>query len=207
MPHEKQIDKEGWIARLQALDAVPGENHPGTNPLWERLHAKLGKKKKQNGAIWYWSAAASVIIVLRVFFVSDIKEDHAITVQNTGKKQQPAIEKVNDQSAFPAANNTSAAVIPPVKTEKNKHKRILSPAPVKIEKEVNAPLLPSMVIIPKPDSVQINIVATTVQPPKKKMRVVHINRLENYIEQKETKDYFTTNAKDGLIKIKLSPSN
>lgn len=198
MSMEKQNNKR-WVTRLESLEAPLSDR----NVLWERLHSRTTKKKNNIPAYWYAAAATIVALFCGLLYQSATNNNKQTPV--IVKQVKPATLSQQQPMKNDAAPDTSQRAV--VKTIVPKHKKTVKYTPVKQEPAFAAMSSPAELITPVHDTIETTTAATALQPPRKKLRVVHINRLDNYIEQKTTKDYFTSNTRDGIIKIKLSPSN
>ncbi len=88
MSNENHNNFAGWKIKLEELNHLPGQSSMDSNAGWEKLHARIGRKKHNKKIIWYWTAAACSLIAIlipvlyhnnRTFQISarNIKETHA----------------------------------------------------------------------------------------------------------------------------------
>ncbi len=64
MPEEKHADGAGLKNKLEELSALPGESPMDKNLAWDKLYLHLRKRQNRNITIWYWAAAACLVISL-----------------------------------------------------------------------------------------------------------------------------------------------
>jgi hypothetical protein len=181
MQHENQNKKKEWILRLESVEQPLND----AGIAWDRLHARLGKKKKNKAVAWYWAAAAIVIIIAGTLLMPAAKTKEPVVVKDAQTKPPPVVIY-------------QALVADPLATKQkninNRKEKIKAPV-VKMQEQLITAAPPSETISPATDTVAAIAAAPTPVTAKKKLRVVHINQLDNYIEQKATRDYFTTTPK------------
>lgn len=182
--HNKTVN---WRSKLDELQSL-GETTPDKNVLWEKLHKRLGGKKRNTKTAWYWIAAACLLLALMIPFLISNKENKGIK-ENVVQKQS----QNQNKSAEQLAKKYSVKIVNPPLIEKNKvtafenKKRIIIPAispNVKNSIRVTDPVSKADSIaqtanIVPPDN---NVVTATITPAKKTLRVVHVNELGDPIE-------------------------
>src|ERR1019366_8570477 len=62
MLNEKQNNLHHWINKLDEPGYLPAEEMVDKNEAWKKLHQRLSGKPRKNKMIWYWAAAACLII-------------------------------------------------------------------------------------------------------------------------------------------------
>src|SRR5258705_1506391 len=87
MSNENYNNTGDWRSRLEALDNLPGEPLIDKNASWEKLHDRLREKKGNKKIIWYWSAAACLLLVLMIPLINSNKKDHEPVKTGTAQKQ------------------------------------------------------------------------------------------------------------------------
>lgn len=87
MLNENYNNTGDWRSKLEALDNLPGETIINKNASWEKLHDRLREKRSSKKIIWYWSAAACLLLVLMVPLINLIKKDHEPVKTETAQKQ------------------------------------------------------------------------------------------------------------------------
>ncbi len=63
MSKERHSDPSGWKERIQEPGAVPGWCISDKEAIWDRLHARLGNPARRIRAVWYWVAAALLLLI------------------------------------------------------------------------------------------------------------------------------------------------
>jgi hypothetical protein len=237
MLDERPNESFHWKNKLDELDHLPSEPVVDKTASWERLHARLSQKQKKNKILWYWTAAACVLMAVGISWFFNERTGKQVTDKNLN----PAQRSVGNKSI---AKNEDAQVdtqrVNIVKRESEKapilftnKKNEVSKASTVVEKNGVPNLLPvkdslqEVVIntVKSADTIHSNLI--TVTTSRKKLRVIHINDLEKSPEQEiqygrtalpsaQTKNFrnedisafsLSKNASDNIVKIKLSPSN
>ena len=184
MPNENLNNTPIWKLKLDSLDSLPGEDMPDKNALWEKLHGQLGGKRRRKQSAWYWVAASLVAFGLIISLFYSNSNDQQLINSATNKNQElvkTPSNKVEKKDLPPAINSVV------VKNEK-KSPSISRQAGINIvdgdkEKKIRLTYAASSkALIPEMQSNFITPIDTlsslaTIQPEKKKLRVVHINEL------------------------------
>jgi hypothetical protein len=188
--------QNNWINSLENTDHFPGETLLNKNEAWEKLYKRLHNKPQQKIARWYWMAAACLLIIAAIFLLMNKQEQQPGIAANPSHINKPAtgiakktilanenngklvtISKGDKKTVAPALpkNNSTLVKIETV------HNRILD--------SVNNALLTKTIITPTIhfDSA---IATITKTPPKKKLRVVHVNEIDQPAEE-STANQFT----------------
>ncbi len=205
-------NNRNWKDKLEDVEHLSTVTLQDKNAAWEKLHSRLHQKPHRNRAVWYWTAAACLLIAIIVPLITANKKQAEIVTNNTvpvspGKataQQQLPVNK-NVPTVVPADNNNKTVTI---QTDQPiNHKKINSGigtvksvmAPVVFIEQKDIPAVQNIAILP----VQIPVTETTtavVLPAKKKLKVVHINELgDPVLEPRNTMhpdDY-------GVIQFKL----
>ncbi len=181
-----------WKGKLESLESLPGEtfNKEGA---WNRLHERMQEKNSNKKVIWYWAAAACLVIALFTSWFLSKKNEPALVKNNSVKEKiQPVISQdiltnmkdsivsisptpVNRKIDANSMENTSK-IIAPVSHKTPTVENILIR---KDKEEFITPKIKNNSTVPI-DS-QMNNIA--VIPEKKKLRVVHINELGDPMEE------------------------
>ena len=53
-----------WKNKLDDVDGLSGEILPDKNAAWEKLHQRLQPKHSRINALWYWAAAACILLTI-----------------------------------------------------------------------------------------------------------------------------------------------
>jgi hypothetical protein len=188
MHNEKQNDTN-WINKLDEPACLPAQEMIDKNAAWERLYERLRKKRWKNKMIWYW-AAACLFIAFSLPIIIVRKNTNSI-VKEVSQKNKKEPQPIANSSSMPERAGTEGQnVLMIEKKEGNPviRKRTISNlhAPnaqvKKISRDANsenAKATRQELIINTVTSVDIPSPMITVLAVKKKMRVVHINELEN----------------------------
>jgi hypothetical protein len=191
MHNERQNNPFNWVTKLDEPGCLPPEEMIDKNAAWKKLHGRLSDKPKKNKMIWYWAAAACLLIAFSLPMILAKKNAKAVVkeVSQKNKKEPQAIAHAYvtpEKSGIRAENN-----LPVEKKETNpfirKHIHNNLPAYHALAKQIppetnleNAKANASQLTIGTAASADtvLSTIAVVV-PVKKKMRVVHINELEN----------------------------
>lgn len=171
----------GWKSRVEDANAFDGEEIINGHAAWDALYNRLhqpGRKK----AVWYWMAAASIVVVVTsVFVMHSAKQRQEPIITKTSIKQKAAIDEI-----IPAQPGKIFATLPgkgiaaPVATAKRyaegkvfkqKNKALNATASNPVE-EVKVEMAGAPVHPEERDGEQLVAI-----PPKPKLKVVHINEL------------------------------
>lgn len=226
MPDEK-ADKFHWKSKLEQLADLPGEAPFDQAAAWQKLYGRLQKKPLSRKTNRYWIAAACLLFVMVLSWLIWLQPG-ATLVKNTKpgytSPQSPPVLPSRDAVAVAVQQAVKKKSVSPLLTKKVRShlvnvaatSRPVLPAP-DIIKEVLPPI-----VIHQPVVDTIRLIAAA---PKKKLKVVHVNELNNTAEdghlasnttsslkerlRADERSGFSTsrNASDNIIKIKLSSSN
>ncbi|MDQ6762855.1 MAG: hypothetical protein M3015_09550 [Bacteroidota bacterium] len=192
MQNENPNSDFHWKSKLESLENLPGETF-NKDAAWDKLHGREHKKRTNGKAVWYWAAAACLLIALFIpWFISKKNE-------NTLVKNSPLTQESNSAVTvlLPSNNKDSGSVLSSVAIENKRppgnaeiNGKIIFPARRKIVTVQNTaikkereefreiPIINSSVT---PLDTQVSIVA--IVPEKRKLRVVHINELGDPVEE------------------------
>lgn len=192
MSNENSNNDFHWKGKLEGLESLPGEtfNKEGA---WNRLHERMQEKNSKKKAIWYWAAAACLVIALLTSWFLSMKDEPALVKNNSAKeKGQPAISQdviTNMKDSIVSISPTSVKRKIDANSIENTNK-IFAPVSHKTPVVENIAIKKNKeeFITPEinnnssaPVDAQMNIIA--VIPAKKKLRVVHINELGDPMEE------------------------
>jgi len=191
MSNENHNNTPGWKSKLEELASLPGEAMPDKNRSWEKLQARLERRKHPKKPMWYWLAAASVLFFLMIAFfkfnkrseqLPDIafKQLHSETILDTSGQSASAKIKNHDKDSFTAKKPAVAPKqLPAVfhKPNETAHKNITVKKDklrvydtVSTENHIAA-------INNSLQAVDTSSNVTSTIPAKKRLPVVHINEL------------------------------
>lgn len=193
MSNENHNNTGDWRSRLDALDNLPAETVIDKNASWEKLHERLRGKKSSRKILWYWPAAACLLLVLMIPLINSIKTYHGLAKIGTVQRQ-PAI--ISSPNAL-INKKDPVGIIVTAPFEKNQAmtvedkslKKYQEVIPVAILKKIrlnhavsNPDFMKETIILaPQPMEPSLNIAAAP--PANKKLKVVHINELGDPVEE------------------------
>lgn len=191
MTNEKPNNNINWKNKLEELESSAGEVF-NKETSWEKLYPRLHSNPDNKKIIWYWIAAACLLIaILSPWFLSNKKENDFVK-NNSVKK----IIQSSSSHLIQGANKDSSARISSPLVEKklavhfvenNKiitsvEQKSLRPENVAVKKDkeefIKTEIINNAIT---PVDTQINIIAIVHE--KKKLRVVHINELGDPVEE------------------------
>jgi hypothetical protein len=179
MSSEKQSKMPDWKERLLQWEQAGGLVEPKEDLLWDKLQTRLQPKRTKR-KVYFFRAAAIVLFLLAIGFLF------------LQKKQLPTSKPVISKSPVqqpiqnPVVKKETPTPVPPQSTTtqvqaRNSHKALLPNSYkepiVEPEEEKIVLVEPVPEMIEKQESLPAPIVATA--PPKKKIRVVHLNELDS----------------------------
>ena len=192
MRNEKQNDT-AWISKLDEPDCLPAEEMIDKNAAWKKLHERLRRKPLKDKMIWYRAAACLFIAFSFSIFIAH-KNPHPL-VKNILTPQKKATLAVDSSSLIAEkGNGETAAYLSLAKKEKyhvtgkhlnnsphdenNSTSQVLPDAVVE-----NATAIKQKSTIDRVAAIDTTaLITAAITPTKKKMRIVHINELENVPE-------------------------
>lgn len=229
MLHEKPNEPGNWREELDGLTQLPGEALDKA-VAWENLQQRFTATPKQKKKTWYWIAAAACFILLAT--MQWIKENNIEKelVQNTKQpyKNIPVqtIKRTTVSDTFLSKKINRLTLIKKhhqcIPSNKALLHELVADKNADISKATNIENTVAVI----PDSSAQPVV--TINPPKKQLRVVHINEVSQPIEEKErfahapkkqSESGFTEanrmsvspfnsySSSDHSLKINLSPNN
>ncbi|MBS1668644.1 MAG: hypothetical protein JST58_14800 [Bacteroidetes bacterium] len=191
MYNKKQNNAHPWKSKLTDPLHFPKANLVDKNAAWLKLQERLGEGHRNNKAFWYWAVAACLLIALSLTMLIPYRSiNHQQNIVSKEKEitapYQPLIQ--------PAPSNQENK-IENIVTVQNRKKEFEYRLPIEFKKVFKKN--PEKIFLPdssleKVDpiitNVPINIapkngtdsplLSTVVFKEKKKMRVVHINELD-----------------------------
>ena len=187
MLNEKPGNGFHWKSKLDEMGSLPGETF-NKEAAWEKLHERIQGKSANKSIVWYWAAAACLLmaLIIPLLFLTNKKES-VIVKNNPVKKQTQSahphlLNKNETDRAIDISSLSNEKKSPPLSVEKSnkinsvfKH-NILQLKPVRNKREKEEFITQKITInAALPVTTAISIVATI--PEKKKLKVVHINEL------------------------------
>ena len=85
-----------WKNKLDDVDGLSGKILPDKNAAWEKLHQRLQPKHSRINALWYWAAAACILLTIFIsILLPNKKQDQFVkTKQIQLIPKQESIRKV-----------------------------------------------------------------------------------------------------------------
>jgi hypothetical protein len=175
-----------WKEGLEDADNLPGYVLQNKQAAWEKMHARLHEKKTGNKLNRYWVAAACLLIALSLMLIKAGKKNNLVIVHTTATSQpEKVVEKPEPLIIKTAETNNNS--VSPVKRQRivTSKKKELKNSVTKIEEKTNDSALQPAVIMPATQAVSAIIKdsagqsVTAILPLQKKMKVMHINELDN----------------------------
>jgi hypothetical protein len=232
MSDEKHHDLPGLKNKLETLSFLPEEPPMDKNDSWEKLYIRLHQKPNRKPFRWYWPAAACLLLAFSLF---------AWMKTNTKKNEATPADQNNlvvSRAATPPQNKKFIQPAPALAVVKIKNPRRLIPERKRIRIQPAKPSDPMVAEAavtfqapgpPGPPPLpEIGSVTKTVPfHAKKKLRVVHVNELDEPAEennianniahhavrakwfgQQQTVNFSPEAGRsgDGILKITLSPN-
>lgn len=185
MANKKPNEVSGWKNKLAVLDSLPDETLLDKNEQWQQLHSRLQQQQGRKKLLWYWAAAGIVLLLTSLLWTIQSKqsgEHPSVAVAQPDKKallpqvSTEAMDTLNALADLPAKTNTKPAhVAAPLQRD-----TVVSPIrmsqPIIIAETVAiAKALPTI----RPADTQLVAAVATPLPAKQKLKVVHINELNN----------------------------
>jgi len=186
MPDNNQ---NNWTRLLEDTDSLGGETIRDKHEVWERLYSRLHEKPRRKLAAWYWVAASLLIVSVVGTLIVIRNEKHqpvVIAEPSPSSKQMPLAKETNpvtEQKSgdynLPGQVEKTAPVV--LRTKKNAVRTI---------QLFNKDITKDSVIGQSPEvaiarnmTVDTTKTVAAVTPPKKKLRVVHLNEIGQPVEE------------------------
>lgn len=181
-----------WKNKLEDADSLFSETLPDKNNAWEKLHTRLYKTPRRKGLVWYWVAAACLLLAVIIPAIT-INKKHDIIVKNTPAKTE-AIKKIVPEISTPEENE-NVQIAPALIGKKSNLQQTISPGEIKpaatnilqnqetvITNSTDEKIIKEEPIVSSVPVIDTTISMALVTPAKKKIKVVHINELGDVIE-------------------------
>src|ERR1022692_1843688 len=105
MLNEKQNNLHHWINKLDEPGCLPAEEMVDKNEAWKKLHQRLSGKPRKNKMIWYWAAAACLIISFSLPMILAKKNVKSI-VKDVSQKNKKEPQTIANSSSMPERAST-----------------------------------------------------------------------------------------------------
>jgi len=187
MISDKPNNNVDWKDKLANLEELAEEKF-NKEASWEKLHLQLEPKAKSKRIIWYWMAAACLLLAFFIsFFISNKKENELVKnnlmkkdINSLSTQDKPEINK-DTSSIIYSLSIKSKTPVNSIK-ERNKtirHKNLSTEIIQNKKEEITAKEINTKAVMPVDTA--IGIVASL--PEKKKLKVVHVNELGDPVSE------------------------
>jgi len=182
-----------WKNKLDDVEGLQGEMLADKNATWEKLHARINEKPRRKGFVWYWVAAACLLLIVIIPAITLNKKQDEI-VKNTPAKIELKKETVPENSSIKENEIAKSSTV--VNEKKNTIKattqsQVIKPASnyvTQTQEPVDANTNDKNTIEQEPVVAAATLIDTTTSlaivplKEKAKFKVVHINELGDPIE-------------------------
>jgi len=199
-----------WKNKLDELEILPGETF-NKEMVWNKVHDRLHRKSGKKKTVWYWAAAAILLFLLIIPLLTLHKSEPQVVKTETIVKQSNEIIKpgsTDDENYTVKSINNGTTSKDKTITVENKlnqknHIDITYDVSGKIRFKDSASII-QFATETNTKSLQpidtFSNIAITI-PPKKKLKVVHINELGDPVEEPPT---MARNADNHSFQLKLA---
>ncbi|HSC38837.1 MAG TPA: hypothetical protein VLD19_13235 [Chitinophagaceae bacterium] len=167
MLNERPAEPGGWKDKLDLLDGMAGEPWTGKEAAWDKLHTRLHKKPAKKKGMWWLAAAIFLLFALTGSLLLTHKKENVLV--KTGPVH-------TDMPAPAPAETTHPAIVNTVANAKHRAPKQVTAKTKKILLPVDQPVL-QQVSTTEPIKTDTPLLASA--PAPKKLRVIHINELED----------------------------
>jgi hypothetical protein len=200
MLNENQ-NKTGWKSRLENTIDLGGETCRDKNELWEKLDSRLHGNPRRKRFVWYWAAAACLMLALMFPFIKGnrIATD---TINTASEKIQSKINHIPQTApAIKNENFENTIVLFEKKQPKNKsvlpvnHQAVSSNVvtgeqPLNKATNVSDEVQTALAVTPvATTSATPTVIAITTPVIRQKLKVVHNNELGDIIEDRHSNEH------------------
>ena len=182
-----------WKNKLDDMNGLQGEMLADKNATWEKLHARINEKPRRKVFLWYWVAAACLLLIVIIPAITMNKKQDGI-VKNTPVKIELKKEAVPENSTI--KENEVAKSLTVVNEKKNTLKattqsQVIKPAANDVtqnQEPVVANSNDKNITEQEPVVAAATLIDTTTSlatvplKEKAKFKVVHINELGDPVE-------------------------
>lgn len=183
-----------FLQKLDALTELPNGFSFDAAQSWNRMEEKLtGRKRKNNSALWYMAAAASLVLIVSIAYFNQQRKINPVVVKPEQTKKEQSVIADTKSNEVELNNKIKETRNNPVitKTKPLTDKNSVE-VPI-IVKETKQPELITQTNIPQEIKVETDLAETTVAvtplittPVKRK--IIHINELskESFLKEQQT---------------------
>ncbi len=183
-----------WRNKLDDAEALSGETLADKNAAWEKLHNRLSQQPRRIRVVWYWAAAACLLLAVVIPFIA-VNKKQDVLVKNNVAETQPA--NTTPAQILPLKENETATISAAAATEKKN--ALKQPAKtikagdiiIDIAKKEEQPapdLIEQQIMVHQQISAAVPVVDTTLSTRAtpviiaKIFKVVHINEMGDPVE-------------------------
>jgi hypothetical protein len=197
-----------WKDKLENASELSFATVQDKEKVWDKLQNRLEEAPRKKFTVWYWIAAACILIIATVPFISTHKANVVVQLNNNIKrpgnitiKQDKPEQKMIDETVTIHQPKKEKQQDHLIKADVKKEAVIDSSKQVDIINN-NVAVTASTTINTIPASpIDTGTATATINNIKKKLRVVHINELGEPVEISETA---THNTDLHLFQLKLA---
>lgn len=193
MLNEKPNNDFHWQSKLEEIESLPGEVF-NKEAAWGKLHQRMRGTSRNKKMVWYWVAAACLLLAVCIPWLFLANKKEGILVKNIPVPKQI---QSSPSHLLPPRNNETVTVTSVLPAEKKlpepSYKKsdkikpsfnhaIITPSIVQDKKEKEQFITQKITNnATEPVEPAINIEAAS--PGKKKLQVVHINELGDRVTE------------------------
>ncbi|MEO5944538.1 MAG: hypothetical protein ABIP30_13900 [Ferruginibacter sp.] len=202
MSNEKANNITSWRNKLEDADNLPNEILQDKNAAWEKLYGRLQPEAKKTKPVWYWAAAACVLLMVVIPFLYTKINDKKIKgsmVKNTIQQKKYIQPVIANPSA--EINTVTVAIIPSKKESIAISKREVERNSTVIATPANSlgikatikfiqttPIIDTLLTVEK----AVQVLATAPIKEIKKLKIVHANELGSPVIQPDDTHFAST---------------
>jgi hypothetical protein len=180
-------NKPNWKSRLEEVSCLPDQLLTDKNASWEKLHSRLHAKPRRIKPLWYWVAAACLLVAITIPFLTAHKNPEALVKNEPDKNtlKKPFIATSDVKEIAPVAVivepvekkqiATPASLPGSVKNKEDKIKNDRTIAAKGLDELIIKEQAPIVLAQPVVETIAISKPIIAASP--KKLKVVHINEL------------------------------
>lgn len=202
MLHEKHDDPFHWKNKLDELDHIPNEPGRDKAASWVKLHQRLREKDVSRSTLWYWTAAACILISAGILLLVPKPGHIEMSVTDHPPSTERPISPANqadrrspdnkfqaakrEMPSKPIRNRVTSKDNVTIRTPSEKSAHTITNIRSNIDDFATATIKTEsapMTTVQSPmlaDTINTNAVTST---PAKRLRVVHINEIVKPVEE------------------------
>ncbi len=176
-----------WKNKLEDADGLSAETLSDKNATWEKLHNRLRENSKPKKVVWYWAAAACLLMAVVIPLMLVHKNENTVVKNNIQKNKRSKSEL---KQAKPLKNGATAAISTGTGEKKrtikikikNYNNTIADTNKEPSETNNNNQITANKIILSVPSTDSIVVTTAGIMHAKKKLKVVHINEIGDPVE-------------------------